>query len=358
MAEDMGEKTEEPTAKKLADARLRGQVGKSADMSAFVVMAGGTVAVVLFGAGVMRAMADIAGFVLRPEVMGTDLTAGRVGEDLKGVGLELAWFLGPFMLIMAFVGAVGHILQTGFVFAPKALEPKLSKLNPLSGFKRLFSKRSVVKGGLDLLKLSALMTVAGLVIAGDWEEVLALASLPLYEALMYAVGLMIELAAWVLLAMLVLGLLDLVYQKWQHKDELKMTKHEVKDERKNADGDMEMKARRMRFAREIAMQRLQSDVPQADVVITNPTHYAVALKYDSEGMQAPKVVAKGADYLAMKIRYIATAHGVPIVERPPLARALYASVDVGQEINTEQYEAVAEVLAYVYRLDREAAATP
>jgi len=167
----------------------------------------------------------------------------------------------------------------------------------------------------------------------------------------------VELMVWMLVALLIIGFADLKYQKWQHRHDNKMTKQEVKEEQKSMDGDPEMKQRRSRVAREIAMQRVQQDVPSADVVVTNPTHFSVALKYDSNTMAAPEVIAKGADYVALRIREVARVHGVPVIERPPLARALYRGVEVGQAVSPEHYEAVAEVLAYVYRIDGRQAET-
>ncbi len=352
MAEQLGEKTEDPTSKKISDARERGQIAKSADLAAFVVMAGATVGALMLGGMIFREMTLVTRFVLSPEVMGSDLSAGRVLADLQGVGERLGLSVGLFMLIMAFVGALGQVTQVGFVYAPKAIGFKPEKLDPIKGFARLFSKKSAVKAVLDIGKLIVLGTIAAAVMHNRWDVLMSMGVLGLMEGLALAVRLMIELSSWVLLAMLFLGMVDLIYQRWQNKDDLKMTKQEVKEERKSSDGDMEMKQRRLRMAREIALQRLGSDVPQADVVVTNPTHYAVALKYEQGAMHAPRVIAKGADYLALRIRQIATTSGVPIVERPPLARALYANVPVGAEIHTDDYEAVAEVLAYVYKLDR------
>lgn len=352
MAEQLGEKTEEPTGKKLSDARQRGQIAKSADLAAFVVMTGGTVGALLVGGALFRETALLTGFILSPDVLGTDLSAERVLPDLEGIGERMAITLGVFMVIMAFVAAIAQVTQVGLVWSSKAIGFKPEKLDPIKGFGRMFSKKTLVKAVLDIAKLVVLGTIAWIVMHNRWETLMAIGVLPLMEALAVCVRLMIELAAWILFAMLVLGILDLIYQRWQHKEDLKMTKQEVKEERKSTDGDMETKRRRMQMARDIAMQRLGADVPRADVVVTNPTHYAVALRYDKDTMHAPKVIAKGADYLALRIRQIATGAGVPIVERPPLARALYAHVPVGGEIDTEHYEAVAEVLAYVYRLER------
>ena len=352
MPEELGEKTEEPTDKKLSDARNRGQVAKSADLAAFWVMLGALVMCIVFAGVVFRETTLVTRFILSPEVMGTDVVGERLLLDMQTIGERMAWSLAVFMVVMAFIGAVAQASQVGLKLSTQAIAFRPEKMDPIKGAGRIFGKKGAVKAGMEILKLSVLGTLAWFLIHRRWEELMAIGLLPLMDALALAVRMMIELAAWILLAMLVLGILDFMYQKWQHKDDLKMTKQEVKDERKSVEGDMETKRRRMQMARDIAMQQLGADVPRADVVVTNPTHFAVALKYDQGDMHAPRVIAKGADYLALRIRQIATAAGVPIVERPPLARALYANVPVGSEIDAEHYEAVAEVLAYGYRLDR------
>lgn len=350
MAEDLGEKTEQPTARKLNEARERGQLPKSSDLSAAIVMIGATVAMILFGGSVLGG----AGVYMRHTLdvmLPADLVGRRVQTDMTLTFDQIVRLLVPLMLLMLLVAYIAQVVQVGFMFTVKPLEPKLSKLNPIAGAKKFFSRRSLIKGGMDTLKLAVIGAVVTLVISLHWTEVLGLASLPILLAVKEMAILMLKVAIVALAVLIVLGLLDFIYQKWQTTEDLKMSKHEVKDERKSSEGDADVKARRLRMARQIAMQRLQRDVPEADVIVTNPTHFAVALKYDADRMGAPRVVAKGADYLALRIRYIAAAHGVPIVERPPLARALYAQVKIGREVPVEHYEAVAEVLAYVYRLE-------
>ncbi len=355
MPEDMGEKTEDPTPKRKADARKEGKLPKSMDLTAALIMAGATLAIALFGVRILSGLALIMRRLVSPDTLAADLTGARVVPDVATSFEHVVRIVLPVMIIMFVVAAIAQVSQVGLMLSAKTIQPKLSKLNPLAGAKRLFSLKSAVKGGMDVLKLAALAAVTIIVIRARFEELVALAALPLSVAIEAAARLMLEVAIWALLVLLLVGLLDLWYQRWQHTQDLRMTKHEVKDERKSAEGDVETKGRRLRMARNVAMQRLQQDVPTADVVVANPTHFAVALRYDAAAMNAPRVVAKGADYLALKIRYIAAAHGVPIVERPPLARAIYHDVPVGHEVHAEHYEAVAEVLAYVYRLEGRAA---
>ncbi len=351
MAEDMGEKTEQPTSKRLSDAREKGQVGKSQDLAAAILMIGAVILMVAFAQSTLMRTLSITRHNLAPEQVASSLLVGDVVQDLIGTSYEFALIVAPFMGVMLLVAWLSHFLQIGFLLSPKALEPKLEKINPLKGLKRLFSKRSIIKGGLDLLKFVLVGGIGYIAVQFERELIAGLPSLTVLESVIVTGEIILRVAMWALLMLLILGIADFAYQKWQRTQDLKMTKHEVKDERKSMEGDMEQKAKRLRMGREIAMQRLQMDVPKADVIVTNPTHYAVALRYDKDTMDAPRVIAKGGDYMAMRIRQIATTAGVPIVERPPLARALYHNVEVGQQIHPEHFEAVAEVLAYVYRLD-------
>ena len=355
MAEEMGERTEQPTGKRLSEARNKGKTARSADLSGALTLSGATLAAMMFGAGMFAGMGRVVRHMLTPDTLSTDLTGGRVASDVTLVFAQAGKMVVPFVLLMITVAAVAQVLQVGLMLSSKILTPDLTRLNPLSGVKKLFSMRSVVRAGLDVMKLVLLLVVATLVVRSDWEGLLALAAIDLWQAIRFAIALALRVAVWTLAVLLILGFIDWTYQKWQHTKDLKMTRHEVKDERRAAEGDPETRARRLRFARSMMVQRLQHDVPKADVIVTNPTHYSVALKYEQGGTGAPKVVAKGADEMAMRIRFIATAHGVPIVERPPLARALYAEVAVGREIPTQHYQAVAEILAYVYRLEGKAA---
>ena len=240
--------------------------------------------------------------------------------------------------------------QVGFVISTKPLEPNLTKLSPLRGFKSLFDARAGMRLVMSLAKVALIAAIAAVLIALDMPRILILAEmdvLPLFGAassLIY--GLALKLAA----VLIVLAILDYAFQRWNHERQNRMTKQEVKEEMKRMEGDPLTKQRRSRVARQLALQRIQHAVPTADVVVTNPTHFAVALRYDVSEMEAPRVVAKGADFLAMRIRQIALGHGVPLVERKSLARALYQSVEVGQEVPPQFYNAVAEILAYVYRL--------
>lgn len=350
MAEDMGERTEEPTAKKRSDARSRGQTAKSQDLSAAIIMAGATGVIFILGPIAFRSMLNVTRHSLGPNGLAQTTSLDETIGELSKSGWEVCVAVLPAMLIMSVICAIAQIVQVGFMFSLKAMEPNLNKFNVVKGFAKLFSKRSVVRGSLDLVKFAALLAAVFAALSGYQDDVAALPMLSIMEGIEKIAEMILVTALYILFVLTILGILDFTYQRWQMTQDLKMTKHEVKDERKSMDGNPEVRARRMKMAREQMMQRLGAEVPQADVVVTNPTHFSVALKYDPNKMGAPRVTAKGADFIALRIRQIAAAEGVPIVERPPLARALYGRCDVGDEVPEREYEAVAEVLAYVYQL--------
>jgi len=243
------------------------------------------------------------------------------------------------------------VAQVGFLVTATPLTPRLSRLSPLRGLKNLVGMRAGMRLGMSLAKVVIVGVVATVLIVLEFDGIMQLGWLEARGALGLSATIVFWFAMKLALVLLVLGVLDYAYQRWQRERDLRMTRIEVKDELKRMEGDPLVKQRRTRVARQLALQRIGHDVPAADVVVTNPTHFSVALRYVSEKMTAPRVVAKGADFMAMRIRQVATQHGVPLVERKDLAQSLYRTVDVGQEVPPEHYNAVAEILAYVYRLD-------
>ncbi len=350
MAEDLGEKTEEPTQKKLRDSREEGKVARSADLTSAIVLAGGSLAV-WFGFGPMFNVLGLALEQVLAEPGLRNTSPGTWADSVEVGALAAMIGLLPIMLVIWGVCVLANVLQVGFLLAPKSVTPKFSKLNPLEGAKRVFGTSAFVKAGLDSLKVGLVLCVVILTVNGMHDKVMLLPMLPLPAALLAVGELMMQLALRIALILLLLGLLDYLWQKHRHKDGLKMTKQQVRDEFKQMDGDPQLKQRRMQFARQLAQQRISSAVPKADVIVTNPTHISVALQWDQSTMNAPVVVAMGADHLALRIRQIGMQHSIPILERKPLARALYAQVKVGDEIPHDLYQAVSEVLAYVYRLE-------
>lgn len=349
-ADDFGEKTEDPTPRRLQEAREEGQVAKSQDFTAGVTLLGGVILLAVFGQQMLAGMKVLIETMMRGSFTPNPARAGDVWKLWEVAGTLALQMVAPVAVGVLILGVIAGLLQVGVLVTFKPLVPKFSKLSPISGFKNLFSMRGLMRLGMSVTKVVIVATVATVCIKWDLPKVLALVHLEAAALLAAASALVWSMAIKVAAVLLILGLLDLAYQKWQNTQEMKMSKHEVKEEFKRMEGDPMVKQRRAQVARQLAMQRLNHDVPKADVIVTNPTHFAIALQYDGSKMAAPKVVAKGADYLALRIRQIAASHRIPIVERPPLARGLYRAVEVGQEIPASFYAAVAEILAYVYRL--------
>jgi flagellar biosynthetic protein FlhB len=351
MAEAAGqERTERATSKRRAEARKRGQVALSREIpSSFILL---TVLGVFYFAGaylldrLTRLVAGIFGRLDGIRVH-TISDAGALAFDLIQSFLIL---LAPVCLPLLTAGLIGNICQIGFEFHLEPLAPKLSKLNPVAGLKRLLSLRGLVELAKSVLKIVFVGFIAWSVVSGYLTELPTLVHRDLGGIWDFTHRAAFKIIFYVSLALIVLAVLDYAYQRWQHEQSLKMTKQEVRDERKQTEGDPHVKARIRALQRQVAYQRMMDEVPKSDVVITNPTRLAVALRFDPAEMAAPRVVAKGADHMAERIRDIAREHNVPLVENKPLAQALYKMADLGDYIPVDLYRAVAEVLAYVYRL--------
>lgn len=354
MPEDLGDRTEAPSARRLSEAREQGNIARSPDLSAAVDLFGGFLILLTLGGVLVKSFRAVMERSLNEPALALSFDA--IAPLLTFTAWESAKALLPLLALAVIIALAAQIMQVGLNLSTKPLEPKFSRLNPINGVKQLFSARNAVKTLVNTLKLLAVLLVGWLFIRaviGSFTALPMLASLAGVWAILVAGA---KLAAWILAILLLIGVLDWAFQRWKHSRDLRMTKQEVKDERRSMDGDPHVKGQRFRMYQRIVLQRINAVVPKADVVVTNPTHYSVAIKYDAKNMRAPRVVAKGADFLAFQIRKVAIAHGVPIVERPPLARALYAASEPGREISPNFYQAVAEILAYVYRLEKEAAA--
>jgi len=350
MAENDAEKTEAPTARRRQEARQEGNVARSPDFTASCILLAGIVLLHHFGLRVFEGMKLSVQLLLSS---GTTKNPTRP-DDLVELAKFGSWVMvrsaGPLLLCIMAVGLVATVSQVGFIVTTKPLEPSLGKLSPLKGLKNLFDVRAAFRLAMSLGKIFILSLVAISLVARDMPAILALAQLDTLSMFTSACSLVYALALKLAAILLVLSLFDWWFQKWKYERDLRMTKQEIKEELKRMEGDPLIKQRRARVARQLALQRVSQAVPKADVIVTNPTHYAIALQYVSGSMKAPKVVAKGADFVAMRIRQIAAANGIPMVERKALAQALYKSVEVGQEVPPQFYNAVAEILAYVYRL--------
>lgn len=343
-----GEKTEKATPRRRQEARKKGQVAKSNEVpGALVILCGFLTLSLMAGSMKDRLFRLITG--IYENSLTLDLTVLNVGTFFTQIFWDLLMLLVPIFLVTFVIAVLGNYVQIGFLLTGTGLQPKFSKLNPIQGFKRLFSLRSLVEFAKSLFKMSVIGYIVYLTLWGSKEEMLGLAHLPLGGVLGYVGGLTVSLGLKISAALVVMSILDYMYQKYEYEKNLRMSKQDIKDEYKKTEGDPLVKSKIRERQRKMAMQRMMQEVPKADVVITNPTHYAVALKYES-GMEAPKVVAKGVDLIALKIREVAKANGVVTMENRQLARALYDQVEIGEMIPAELFQAVAEVLAYVYRL--------
>jgi len=345
------ERTEQPTAKKLADARQRGRVPRSRELGATVVM--------LAGAGsflVMRPMLTqqleglmVSGLGIRRALAFEPLDMPRVLGRSIGLGIEL---LAPLWVVLAIAALIGTLALGGWVFSFESLAPKLEKLDPLKGIKRVFGWNGFAELAKALAKFMVVAIAATSLLWWLAPEFLALGMLTAEGALERAGWLATLCFLGFAAALLLIAAADVPFQYWQYRRQMRMTRQEVKDEQKETEGRPEVRSRIRNAQQQIATQRMMMEVPKADVIATNPTHYAVALRYDAGKMRAPRVVAKGADLLALAIRRIGEAHGVPVFEHPPLAQALFHSGKLGQEISPRLYVAVAQVLTYIYQLRR------
>lgn len=350
MAESAGEKTEAPTPRRLSEARDNGNIARSTDLTAAATLLAGVLLLNVLGVRLLDAMRLTVESMLRHPSGSNPTRAQDVASLLTYGGRLAVASVGPVALAIAAIALLVTLMQTGLLFTLKPLQPNLNKLNPLKGLSQFFNARAGMRLVMSLAKVGLIAAVSAWVIWIDLPRVRGMAWLAPMPLLGAAAALIYDLALKLAALLLILALLDWWFQRWQHIRDLRMTKEEVKDEMKRMEGDPLVKQRRARVARQLALQRIGASVPRADVVVTNPTHFAVALKYDGATMTAPRVVAKGADFMAMRIRQIAIAHGVPLVERKELARALYRQVEVGQEVPPQFYAAIAEILAYVYRL--------
>ncbi len=350
MASDKSDRTEKPTPKKLADARKKGQVAQSREIpSAMILLA--ALGFFYFAGGFMfqRMQVLITGSYQR-------LNAPVLQDALSASALarwcfdQLIVILMPIMLLLVVVGVMANISQFGFLIKENALAPDFKKINPLTGLKRLVSLKSLVELVKSVFKILFVGAIAYLILKRDLDVIPALTQMDVADIMVFTGEAAFKIAFFVCLGLIVLAAADFSYQRWQHQKELMMTKQEIKEERKQMDGDPQIKARIRSMQIEMARRRMMEMVPEADVVITNPTHLAIAIRFDADTMAAPEVVAKGADHMAQRIRETAEAHAVPRVENKPLARSLYKSTEIGDPVPVELYQAIAEVLAYVYRL--------
>ena len=346
---DESQKTEDPTQKRIQEAREKGQVAKSQEINHWFAFLGMTLMVLVFAPSMLGGIVDtLYRFMEQPHAIRLD--SPRLKEVLSEILVQLGLVMLLPLSVMVLTALVAGLIQNGLVVSSESITPKLEKLSLVKGMKRLFSSRSLVEFLKGVAKIAI---VTGVLLVLIWPNLGIVPNIPEMEMAQFMAmlqGLTALVLIGVLSVMTLIAALDFLYQKHQHLKQLRMSKQEVKEEFKQTEGDPMIKSRLRQIRMERARKRMMAAVPEADVVITNPTHFAVALKYDGETMDAPKLVAKGADLVARKIRELAEAHDVPIVQNPPLTRALYDSVELEREIPPEHYKAVAEVIGYVMRL--------
>lgn len=352
-----GEKTEPATAKKLKEAREEGQVAKSKELSASFELIALFLILKFFisyvGTKMMESFYEI--YEKIPEIVdasGKGLTSYTVTYLCNEAFVMMLKMAAPFFIVGVCIAFVANIMQVKWKPTTKPLKPKGSKLNPLNGFKRIISKESIFELVKSILKVTLIIYIAYTSIREHQDTLLLIYDIPLIQVILLMGEIIIDAGLKISIVYLIIGLADYIYQRHKFNEDMKMTKQEVKDEYKNVEGNPEIKSRQRSKMREVSQRRMMQELPTADVVITNPTHLSVAIKYDAEASKAPIVIAKGADYLALQIREKAKEHHIEIVENKPLARMLYANVDIGAEIPPELYQAVAEVLAFVYSLKK------
>jgi flagellar biosynthesis protein FlhB len=347
--ESFQEKTQDATPRRRQKAREEGTVARSVDLTAAGIICLGFTSVFLLGPYMIGRIQDSLRYTMAnaPTIALSDPTFQTVFSNSMLIFFAI---VGPLFIAMMAIGVAINVMQVGFQVSPKAMELKFDRLNAIANFKRLFSMRSAVQLVRDPLKLTVVGIVAYIVIRGEFDSFIVLADLSIPQLaatlghLAFSIGLKIGVA------ILVIGIIDFLYQRWEMNKQLKMSLQEVKDEMKETEGNPQIKARARQIQRHMAQQRMMAAVPKADVVVTNPTHIAVALKYDPSQMEAPTVLAKGQRLIAEQIKQIAREHGIPVIEDKPLARTLFKMCEVGDIIPAKLYRAVAEILAHIYRL--------
>jgi flagellar biosynthetic protein FlhB len=349
MAENDQEKTEQATPKRERDSREEGQVIHSKEVSSALVLLGAIIAFYASGSWMVSRMAALMQRYLGG--MGTiSLRDDSIQTLILNVMMDFALIVSPVMLATLVLGVAANVFQVGFTISTQSLSPKFSKLNPIQGVGRLFSVRSSVDVLKALAKILVLGWLAYSLIKKETQAMPLLIHMDVMDIWTFFGRISLRICLYTFLAMAAIAGLDYLFQWWQHQKDLRMTKQEIKEESRQSEGDPKVKSRIRSIQMEMSRRRMMADVPGATVVITNPTHLAIALKYDSKNMQAPQVIAKGAGYIAEKIKEIAKSNRIPVIENKPLARAMFKSVDIGAFIPFDMYKAVAEILAYVYRL--------
>ncbi|QFI36676.1 flagellar biosynthesis protein FlhB [Moritella marina ATCC 15381] len=352
MAEKDGqEQTEDATEKKLTQAREKGQVVRSKELATTLVLTATGAAFLAFGDALARALVTnmTSLFQLtREEVFNPEVLIEIVQVSMK----PLFWPLFGIMVIGFFAGIIGNIMMGGMVFSGESIRPKASKMSPKAGLKRMMGPQAMVELIKSIAKVAVVVTIALMVLKNEFLQIMEFSLQPLHISIIESLSFLTDVFIWLCASLIVIVAIDVPYQYWKHAKELRMTKQEVKDEMKDVNGNPQLKGKIRQMQMEVSQRRMMGNVPDADVIITNPTHYSVALKYEKSGSSAPKVIAKGVDHTAFRIREMAKAHEVPILESAALTRAIYHTTEIDDPIPEGLFIAVAQILAYVYQLEQ------
>ena len=348
-SESGADKTEDPTEKRKKDSREKGEIARSKELNTLAIMLAGSAALLIFGGALAQDLMELMryNFSLSRDVL---LNPDSMGIFLLHSGKIALLALQPVLITLLIAALVGPISLGGWLFAAGSLAPKFSRMNPAAGIKRMFSAKALIELLKALAKFFIILIVALLVLKSDIDDLLRIAHEPLELAVIHSLQVVAWSALWMACGLILIAAVDVPVQLWESHQKLLMTKQEVRDEHKDQEGRPEVKQRIRQLQRDMSQRRMMAAIPDADVIITNPTHYAVALKYDPEQGGAPMLLAKGSDFLALKIREIGTKHNILLLESPALARSIYHSTELEQEIPAGLYLAVAQVLAYVYQI--------
>ena len=348
-SESGADKTEDPTEKRKKDSREKGEIARSKELNTLAIMLAGSIGLLIFGGALAQDMMELMRYnfsISRETLFNTD----SMGAFLLLSGKVALLAVQPVLITLLIAALVGPIALGGWLFAAGSMAPKFSRMNPAAGLKRMFSAKALVELLKALAKFFIILIVALLVLKSDIDDLLRIAQEPLEQAVIHSLQVVAWSALWMACGLILIAAVDVPVQLWESHKKLLMTKQEVRDEHKDQEGRPEVKQRIRQLQREMSQRRMMAAIPDADVIITNPTHYAVALKYDPEKGGAPMLLAKGSDFLALKIREIGAKHNILLLESPALARSIYYSTELEQEIPAGLYLAVAQVLAYVYQI--------
>ncbi len=349
--ENDDEKTEEPSQYRIDESRKKGEVAVSKELSSVILLSGSLLTLIICGVFVYEQFTEYIDWLYRLDFKHI-YTAKKFGDVITTTAWTLVKCVGPFFGASACLGFLSTFIQIGFLYSPEILEAKFERLNPVEGFQRLFSKKALVEAIKGVFKFTVIILITYSIMKNNIGSFLGFLHADAAESIGFGKYLMVKLGFSILLGLGVIALMDFAWEKWSYRKKMMMTKQEAKQESKEKDGNPEVKNRIRSIQRQMAQKRMMNDVKKADVIVTNPTHISVALKYDGDGMIAPAVLAKGADHLALRIREIAAENDIPIVENIMLARTLYKTVKVGHGVPRTLYKAVAEILAFVYKLRR------